>query len=160
MTVKTPLSVAIKLVLLALLFACQPKQTEQVSYQAPQCIEGQSECQVVLPIGNAGVSFNLARITAETPFDIVVTIESAADITKVSGYLEGVNMYMGKIPLFSNEMVKSDDENSLNVVFNTQLGSCAAPQMRWQAWLVVEYLDDSNKAQETRFSIEFPSYQY
>ena len=160
MTVKSPLFVAAKFAFLSLLAACQPKQVEQANYQAPQCLEGQSECQVVLPIGSAAVSFNLARITAETPFDIVVEIDSAADITKVSGYLEGVNMYMGKIPLFSDEIVKSDDENSVNVVFNTQLGSCAAPQMRWQAWLIIEYLDDANKAQETRFSIEFPSYQH
>jgi hypothetical protein len=91
-----------------LLTACSPqdKVNPAVGFQSvrnAQCIAQQSQCQFDLAGGQVQVLFNVDRIVAEQAFNMVLNYQGTQALTSVSGHLEGVNMYMGKIPLFIEE---------------------------------------------------------
>jgi hypothetical protein len=170
MNIPKKLAQEILLILLAILLtACSPQDkistTEGVQNErSAQCIAQQSQCQLDLAGGQVQVLFTVDRIVAEQPFNIVLNYQGAQVLTKVSGYLEGVNMYMGKIPLFIEEDFpnnsmnnkkldnvkpktidiaqskidnKFDSEKVTKQVFqaNVLVGSCSAEEMTWRIWL-------------------------
>jgi hypothetical protein len=91
-----------------ILTACSPQDKVNLaagvkSVRTAQCIAQQSQCQFDLAGGQVQVLFNVDRIVAEQAFNMVLNYQGTQALTSVSGYLEGVNMYMGKIPLFIDE---------------------------------------------------------
>lgn len=152
-----------------LLIACGPqnKASTTVSDNIPrtaQCIAEQSQCQFDLASGQIQVLFNVEKIVAEQSFNMVVNYFGDQKLTSISGYLEGVDMYMGKIPLFieaqmtenstndqisvnvkqpinnSNHLtpvIKQDIKDGVKQVFQAEVlvGSCSAQQMTWRIWL-------------------------
>ncbi|MBA6289621.1 hypothetical protein [Colwellia sp. MB3u-4] len=100
-----------------LLTACSPqdKVNPTVDVQnvpTAQCITQQSQCQFDLAGGQVQVLFTVDRIVAEQAFNMVLNYQGTPALTSVSGYLEGVNMYMGKIPLFIEESFPNNRMNN------------------------------------------------
>jgi len=141
---------------LALLTGCQPAQKNIPLKVEPQCIEQQSNCVVNTPKGDFTVLFNVDRVVTETPFEIQVQYQGSGEVAKISGYLEGRDMFMGKIPLFFV------GENSNQYLAEVMLGSCAQPSMIWRLWLKVEFAGQDETGEnaeqsQQEFFIDFPS---
>lgn len=95
----------IALFLSFLLSACSPDNKSNVSAdiaaaKVAQCIVGQSKCEFALTNAKAKVLFDVEKIIAEQPFNMLVKYQGQEKLKSITGYLEGVDMYMGKIPLF------------------------------------------------------------
>ncbi|WP_286268747.1 hypothetical protein [Thalassotalea hakodatensis] len=114
----------------------------------PICIDGQSACVVEVLNNQVDLKFNRQRLVAETPFIMRVDSSNNSEIIKVTGYMEGENMYMGKIPLMFN----ADKEG----YYEAQgfVGSCGNTGMQWRIWITVT----NNAEQSETFSITVPSY--
>lgn len=160
------------------LSACGPKDnvsdaTEQQTVKNFSCIEEQSPCFVNVDNGRIDVLFDVEKITAEQSFTMKVTYQGTQAVTQVTGYLEGIDMFMGKIPLFFEEHVGSNNQissvNTLitsdtgkNTTVNSTLshqyftgevlvGSCSEQMMKWRMWLVIKTNDE--KEQKRMFTI-------
>ena len=100
-----------------LLTACSPQDKVNLaagvkSVRTAQCITQQSQCQFDLAGGQVQVLFTVDRIVAEQAFNMVLNYQGTQALISVSGYLEGVNMYMGKIPLFIDEDFQNNRLNN------------------------------------------------
>jgi hypothetical protein len=137
-------------ILMGLLQGCLPKK-QHVIYTEPHCLTSQSQCYITLEQARFEILFNVDTVTPEQAFEIIVKGHSPEDNFLIKGYLEGKDMYMGKIPLFFEE-----DEQG-NFVASTMLGSCSEKQMIWRLWLSISNQDKPNKAQQV--FIDFTSYR-
>lgn len=70
-----------------------------------------------------------------------------ANISKVSAYLEGRDMFMGKVPVFFD---KKDD--STIYLAEGLLASCTEDQMVWRLWITAE-----TAGEEQTFFVDFMS---
>jgi hypothetical protein len=177
-----------------LLIACQPDSPVAKPKQTlpnTQCIASQSQCEVTTEKSQYSVRFwqenLLDTIKGETPFIIEILPLSLSPIkinepiapstgsiknstiTKVSGYLEGRDMFMGKVPVFFTAStspspakaqaaieqateIATPSLNNFTYQAETQLANCMAEQMVWRLWVTVE------RAEETeRFFVDFTS---
>ncbi len=132
-----------------LLAGCSPAPKLASNYVEPQCITGQSQCQFDTRFGQFHLLFNVNKVTSEQEFQILVQGSELAENLQLTAYLEGKNMYMGKIPLFFRYDPQQD-----SYVSDAILGSCSEPKMSWQLVLT---LDDSTKNNSQTFFIEFQS---
>ncbi len=159
------------LALTALLSACNDDdgQLNQANVQntvAMQCLEFQSQCQFDVADGHVDVLFDVNKIVAEHAFNISVNYRGVNNIKAVNGYMEGVDMFMGKIPLFLEPHIGLDDitinkvasskaqalENEKPIaeaqkqIYRGELlvGSCSAEQMTWKIWLTLTTADDQS----------------
>ncbi len=156
-----------------MLSACNDQsqsESHQLNAKQPrvmQCIEQQSQCYFELAGGRVEVLFDVNRITAEQAFNMSVNYTGANRIKAVSGYMEGVDMFMGKIPVFLEPKVATDKlavdkMSSLKAqaqkkallankhnqqIFRGELlvGSCSAAQMTWQVWLTFTMADNQTQ---------------
>ena len=168
------LSVIIALLLSVLLFACSPDNqsnlnTDIASAKIAQCIVGQSKCEFALTNAEAKVLFDVENIIAEQPFNMIIKYQGQEKLKSINGYLEGVDMYMGKIPLFfdlqamtnnGNEVVQKENQlpsQELSQVFQTEvlIGSCSSAQMKWRIWLT--FTTEKNIKHTKMFTV--PSYR-
>lgn len=135
----------------------------------PICISSQSVCSVKTPTGEFFIKFNQATPKAETPFEIHVNYQGHHKIEKLRGFIEGIDMFMGKIPLFLKAAIKKEikpskeNNKKLNDTFNEQsfvsmamFGSCSLDTMRWRVMFEAEFIIDGAK-QTQPFFIEFTS---
>ncbi len=130
-----------------------------------QCIEQQSQCFFDVAEGRVDVLFDVDKIIAEQAFNISVNYTGAKTINTVSGYMEGVDMFMGKIPLFLEKSINADSTGNVKavstgtVVDNAEsmsqnniqafqgevlVGSCSAEKMTWKIWLTFTDNDKKN----------------
>jgi hypothetical protein len=135
-----------------------------------QCIESQSRCEVSTELANFSLKFSqqqlLDKVKTELPFFIELSlleknaeqsaeqshVESAAQniqksISKVSAYLEGKHMFMGKVPVFFEQ-----GTNEGIYLAQSLLASCSEDQMDWRLWITVEMAE-----QKQTFFIDFTS---
>lgn len=136
------------------LTACDPQHNDRAEKETRpwQCLAQQSHCQFDLAGGQVQVLFDVEKIVAEQSSNMVINIHGAESIKTISGYLEGTDMYMGKIPVFieprfsnaSGEKQAKAGKNQplekiapLKQVFQAEVlvGSCSAQQMTWRLWL-------------------------
>lgn len=144
-------------------FGCGESEKVKISMKEPKCISTQTPCLIKSPSGFFSVLFNIEPVVTENPFDIVLISESKYTIKKVSAYMEGKNMFMGKIPLFFE--LKSAESETLNkgkrmrYLATTMLGSCSEAKMRWVILfeIIIEKPQGGNVIE--RFSVEFDSVQ-
>ena len=87
------------------------------------CILSEGECELSLTEGTMTVSI-AGQLLTEEQLDIAVTLPDNLTIT--SARIEGINMYMGVIPV----VLKQQGKNKWAGWF--MLGSCREPQMQWQ----------------------------
>ena len=145
-----------------MLISCSDIKQINSQYISPQCIAGQSSCSIITTFGLLKIKFNVESVVPEQPFIIVAELmnskqhskeNSKENKYKITGYLEGKNMYMGKIPLFFSvfkaQKKTSDEEFRADVL----LGSCSEHKMVWRMWLIIS---DDKGNNETVF-VDFTS---
>lgn len=116
-------------------------------------------------MGEFFILFNQTAPTAETPFEIHVLYQGKHRVEKLSGFIEGVDMFMGKIPLFFKASTNKQSKESKNLTeqFEKQsfaspamFGSCSLDTMRWRVMFEAEFKVNNVKQMQT-FFIEFTS---
>ncbi|WDE10025.1 hypothetical protein [Thalassomonas haliotis] len=140
----------------ALLVGCQPADKKSLPGAEPQCLAQQSECVVHTQYGDFRVLFNVSKVLTETPFEISVEYLGNKSVNNISGYLEGRDMFMGKIPLFLT------GQREHKYLAEVMLGSCAQSSMIWRLWLTAEFTEqaragESEGKDKQQFFIDFPS---
>ncbi|GHE83841.1 hypothetical protein [Thalassotalea profundi] len=116
----------------------------------PTCLVSQSACKIMTHFGELSVLFSEKKITPESEFSILVGNDKFNENFKVTGFIEGKSMYMGKIPLFF-----SNEQQLGYHIAHTMLGSCSDKKMIWVIQLTVEPLLDNQHKEH--YSIEFTS---
>ncbi len=137
------------------------------------CLTTQSQCLINTKLGDFEVKFSqvqskvlpgkkaakafkdtLQQIQTELPFSVNVVLINPNNIntkiSTVSAYLEGKNMFMGKVPVFFEK-----EEQGNKFIATSLLASCSEDVMVWNLWLTVK-LTDQQKS-EQRFFIDFES---
>lgn len=137
-------------ILIFLLSGCLPKN-QQSTFIEPHCLVSQSQCQIKTEIGAFDILFNVDTVITENEFNIIVKSYSLNEDLEIKGFLEGREMFMGKIPLF----FKKSNEQSF--ITSTMLGSCSEEEMIWRMWLTVT--DKLNNDQTHKFFIDFKSHR-
>ena len=128
-----------------LLTACSPQYENNTLVNAEtartaQCLALQSQCQFDLMSGQVEVLFDVEKIIAEQSFNMVVNYHGTETLTDISGYLEGVDMFMGKIPLFIEEHVSGSlkDHSKNSSAANTLLADVDAKLQSKENALVID----------------------
>lgn len=130
------------------LFACENNHENIEETIAPICAQFQSDCELIIDSTVLSVKFNKTDLKPEQPFTLYVEPQVGSDINIISitGYIEGLNMYMGKIPLFFNQL-KNDNFFQSTSMF----GSCSEDKMKWRVWLTVKYIKNDTELKQTAF---------
>lgn len=163
---RKPLAAFLCLLLLIVLSACNENSQNKPVKQARvmQCIELQSQCSIELIDGQAQVLFDVKKIVAEQGFNMAINYTGSNRIKAVNGYMEGVDMFMGKIPVFlepklDSSVGKTDEMASLQQATSPEaspinqqtffgellVGSCSAEQMTWRLWLTFTMMDNQTQ---------------
>ena len=155
---------------LLLISACEPV-SEQDSANTlkplvPLCIASQSQCQVNTKLANFSIKFSQQhlsdKVKTELPFfielaELIELTESAEspqaeqitkkNTTNITAYLEGKDMFMGKVPVFFEQSGKDG-------VYLAQslLASCSDEQMVWRLWITADI-----SGQTQTFFVDFTS---
>ena len=152
---------------LLLISACKPV-SEQDSANTlkplvPLCIASQSQCQVNTKLSNFSIKFSQQylsdKVKTELPFfiELVELIEltespqseqiTKKNTTNITAYLEGKDMFMGKVPVFFEQSGKDG-------VYLAQslLASCSDEQMVWRLWITADI-----SGQTQTFFVDFTS---
>jgi len=134
--------------LVLLLISCSKDNSTKVEYQAYSCIESQSICQKEIGEGKVDIKFNVAEIKPESEVTLKLVQQLNKPVKKISGFIEGKSMYMGKIPLIFDSV---STEKAVEAQF--MLGSCSDPNMTWRTWIEIKFEDDS----KSNFFFDFAS---
>jgi len=155
----------VKIIIVALLIvnviACEPVQQAASREKTPQfsfnCITSQSECEIDTNFGTFFVQFSgqtvEGKLQTELPFNIQLSLASNSkktQLVKIDSYLEGKEMFMGKIPIFFN----TDKHNV--AIAESLLANCAEEVMVWRLWFKIE-LSVAGETQQQNFFIDFDS---
>ncbi len=144
---------------LLLTSACKPVGEQSsasiASALVAQCIDSQSQCEINTELANVSVKFSQHqlsdKIKTELPFFIELTLifqqSPLQGITKVSAYLEGKDMFMGKVPMF----FEPTDKDNVYLA-QSLLANCSEEQMVWRLWITVELKDKTQT-----FFVDFSS---
>ncbi len=144
------------------ILACNPvQQTSQENNKQQQypfiCLASQSRCEVNTDVGTFNIQFSgqvaMGKVKTELPFQIQLKFNAKAknsQLTKVSSYLEGKTMFMGKVPVFFQKTEKSSDL----MVAESLLANCSEKVMAWRLWFTVEV---EQAATQQSFFIDFDS---
>jgi hypothetical protein len=161
-------------VLFMALVGCIPQTDESNDSVKPHCIRSQSSCEINTSIGNLKVMFNVDKVPTETPFKVSISGLNLDNNITISGYLEGRDMFMGKIPLFFsrdskgellNQNIPTDDTRS-EYITETMLGSCSEQKMMWRMWIIIkrdinnksiEYSELNKPSKHEKYFIDFES---
>ncbi|NQY63775.1 MAG: hypothetical protein HRT38_08545 [Alteromonadaceae bacterium] len=150
------------------LSSCNPSsQNVRVTYK-PICLASQSRCEVETQVGVFDVKFSVdSSVITEAAFNIEVNYLQKGDevlkVNKISAYIEGKEMFMGKIPVLfspspspSKSLLPSEKEN--HFVGETMLGSCSEEKMTWRLWITAEIENiTTTETMSQTFFIEFDS---
>ena len=143
----------LKMLIISAVLGCSPTQENSFLLSEPSCIEGQSQCKILTSLGEITIAFDQAYLVAEQAFNIYVSTSNDSLIVD-SGYMEGEDMFMGKIPLFfqlgtpTDKVPRSEDNSSTARVFSAQgfFGSCSEDKMQWRVFLLLRVGSSSGSA--------------
>ena len=145
-------------VILLSCIACQPIKKTEVNpnkLNSPECIVDQSNCVISTKVGDFSVMFNVKKVTTEAPFKIFVSYQGVMEIKVIDAYMEGINMFMGKIPLFFKNNMEKDSLFSAK----TMVVACAEPDMKWRLWFTVTLFDkNQQKTIKQQFFVDLGSH--
>jgi hypothetical protein len=143
------------------ILACKPagkKLLESPTDYPFSCLSSQSDCVLDTELGQFSIEFSgLAehgKLKTELPFHIQVQFspyDKSHQLTSIDSYLEGKDMFMGKIPVFFQPNTK---ENKLQA--DTLLASCSEEVMTWRLWLTVD-IGTSDEVKQQVLFIDFDS---
>lgn len=136
------------IILVLLLCSCSPKKDENV-FVEPHCLSSQSQCHFQNTLGSFDILFNVNSVMTEQEFTISVRSDLTLKNISVTGFIEGRDMYMGKIPLFF------DNSQPQTLISTVMLGSCSEENMVWRMWLIMT--DINNVDIKEKFFIDFNS---
>ncbi len=130
------------MLVISAVIGCSPAQENSFSLSEPSCIEGQSQCKISTSLGEITIAFDQAYLVAEQAFNIYISTSNDSLIVD-SGYMEGEDMFMGKIPLFfqldtpTDKVPLAENNSSIARVFSAQgfFGSCSEDKMQWRVFL-------------------------
>ena len=156
-------------VILLSCIACQPVKKASVNpnkLNSPECIDDQSNCVISTKVGDFSVLFNVKKVTTEIPFTIFVQYLGTKQIKTIDAYMEGINMFMGKIPLFFEDNAEKNSPLHTNTAESkplysakTMVVACAEPNMKWRLWFTVQLFDqDQQKTTKQQFFVDFASH--
>ncbi|MDB2330110.1 hypothetical protein N9V74_00205 [Alteromonas sp.] len=94
-----------------------------------RCTFVNGRCELLI-VGERAVAIFSDPVETET--SITLTLSLSSNITLESAWIEGVNMYMGKVPV----LLEKDSTGVWTGWF--MLGSCSEPTMRWQLRLNIK----------------------
>jgi hypothetical protein len=147
-----------------LLIGCKPNSAVEQKTQPLQCLVSQTPCHLINEIGDFTFTFDVSEIKAEVPFTFYVTYHGKANIINVTGYLEGKNMFMGKVPLFFAQNKQSNDLKSQKIAPKAQVFSaesmvvaCSEPVMEWNIWLTISVDNSSDENTKQTLLVNFAS---
>lgn len=144
--------------------ACEPVQQASQNKKSSEkynfiCLASQSECEVNTDFGRYTVQFSenndQGNITTEHPFTIKLTFvknNKNYQLKKVISYLEGKDMFMGKIPVF----FQSNEKTPNSMIAETLLANCSEEVMTWRLWFQVDIVVEGASQQQI-FFIDFDS---
>ncbi|WP_286261797.1 hypothetical protein [Thalassotalea atypica] len=143
--------------LLLALTGCFSKDEMTVKTIEPKCISSQSTCAVDTPQGRFFISFDQESPKAETPVNLYVNYLGEHEIIKISAHMEGVDMFMGKIPLFFVKQATAQEEAS---VFNAQVlfGSCSLAKMKWKIIFIIDS-ENNDKLTQHSFFVDLTTFR-
>ncbi|WP_440877280.1 hypothetical protein [Thalassotalea sp. PLHSN55] len=133
---------------------CKPSVEQPSLYVEPACLAEQNICRVTTPIAEFEVRFNVKKVRAEIPFEIVIVSQESIEDLQFNAHLEGKDMFMGKVPVFFQSL---EDDNNV-VKASTLLASCSEDVMTWQ--LVLTVSSDQQSEQSATVFVEFDSSRY
>ena len=150
-----------------LISACKPvieqDSANTLKPLVPLCIASQSQCQVNTELANLSIKFSQQQLSDKVKTELPFFIELAEltqsaeppqveqvtkqSITNISAYLEGKDMFMGKVPVFFEQTAKAG-------VYLAQslLASCSDEQMVWRLWITADI-----SGQTQTFFVDFTS---
>lgn len=135
-----------------LIVGCGPKINID-NYVEDHCLATQSQCVVINEIGHFSILFNVDKVRTDIPFKLIIRYDTPNENIKLSGYLEGKDMFMGKIPMMFSELPQKN-----KFVVETMLAACSEERMTWRLWLTVNAINAiDNSKQNTTFFIDFDS---
>ena len=138
------------------LLGCGQEKTKQETLIADKCISAQSQCHAEGEFGQFTITFDTEKPIAEQPFYMYVRYQGDKQLSKLEAYMEGKNMYMGKVPLF----FETDDTNKSSAQkAMVLLGSCSEDKMLWQINFIATF-NEGTKTKQKLFMIELISTQY
>jgi len=143
------------------LIGCKPVKMastkEKISYDF-SCITSQNNCEITTELGKFIVQFSgeleEGKIKTELPLYIRLKFNGDKEsykLQKADSFMEGTNMFMGKIPVFFEV---SSEKNTL--IAQTLLASCSEDVMTWRLWFTIDINVDNNIKQQS-FFIDFDS---
>ena len=154
--------ISVKYLVIYLVFiisGCGQKQNVVNNYVSPKCISSQSQCEIKTNNARYWILFNVDTVITENPFEITVKSDSKFKVINIAGYMEGKDMFMGKIPLFFNKTLdKSTNKNDF--ISDTLLGSCTDEKMRWVVKVDASLEKPDKTIIHEKFSIEFSSQRF
>lgn len=165
----TQLSSLILSITFLFLSACKPIEAPGIKNDLAdieaRCIASQSQCEIGHVPSTFSVKFAQHQLTDKVKTELPVYIEltqlltsnalaektteqggHSAQVTKLSAYLEGRDMFMGKVPVFFEQQ---DNEK---YVAETLLANCTEEEMVWRLWVMFE-LDGQAK----KYFVDFTS---
>ncbi|MFT5759149.1 MAG: hypothetical protein ACI9LM_003903 [Alteromonadaceae bacterium] len=117
--------------------SCNPTAEIKSLYILPHCLDSQSKCVVDNELGQFKLLFNVDKVYGDMPFELSIVYTSTSEDIKLSGFLEGKEMFMGKIPVF---FTKGQNENKQTS--EVLLANCSEDQMMWRLWVTAEVIGD------------------
>jgi hypothetical protein len=158
------IKIVIVILLIFNILACEPVQqaSNKAKIQQPKsfvCLSTQNTCEINAKVGRFTIQFSgdieQGRIKTEMPFQIQLILDAPNEnfqLKNISSYLEGKEMFMGKIPVF----FQSSNSKANVVVAEALLASCSEEMMTWRLWFQVD-VEIDKEIQYQKFFIDFDS---
>lgn len=137
------LKICIALTFTFFIVACKPTQE---SLPSPFCNLQSTSPECTYLLNNTAVTLHASNVNMPEEQELVLQIKGEKLGGVTHAYLEGINMYMGKIPVMFNRA----DEKTLEA--RIRLGACGEPQMQWA--LDIEFEDPETSNLQVEFSAQ------
>ena len=137
-----PIIVVILILTVVYFINLTTSQDKNDSLKANQCYLVSYACELKVDNNSFNVEFD--RFPLEVEEMTKITFSHSSDYLFDSGWVEGTNMFMGKMKLFTSSITKQD--SNAQIKLELFLGACSEPQMRWKLVLNLTHLE-SGKSQ-------------
>lgn len=135
-----------------LVTGCGEKSYSTLDDGKSYCLNAMASCQQTKETHSLEILASVEHVIPENPFTVLLSFSDIDQVQNVTGYLEGVSMYMGKIPLLFEA-----DKNNEMYFSNAFVGSCSDPTMHWRIVIDVQYVDEAGQVSKIQFVDNFYS---
>ena len=135
-----------------LIVGCDEKSQNIIEGGNSYCLNAKANCNQLKKELSIEILTNVEQVKPEHPFTILLSLSDIEQVRKVTGSLEGVSMYMGKVPLLFEF-----DNNSSKYRADAFVGSCSDPNMHWRVVVDVQIVDEAGELRKIQFIDNFYS---